>query len=308
MFFNKFFAKKKIILMVDGGFCSQLDKYFIGKLLEDRFQVKVKYCLTWFKKNGKSVDGKNNRNFDLLKVFPDIKFPVATEDEIKFHKKNFYYYNEKPFVYNEKLLTKKLPLYVDGYFGHWKYLKEIEEKGYNNLDFKLNLSDKNKAILEKIENNGTSVGLHIRRGDYVGSMHDVLTKDYFINAINYIKQLLAPQNPKFFIFSNGFDWVKENIIPFLPSDIDFEFVEDNNEDAGYYDFYLISKCKHQITSNSFFGYLGAFLNKNKEKKVIIPLNWTKDDKLSINDCKVKNHDVAMHYPGWIVMDNEGSVL
>ncbi|HNW26628.1 MAG TPA: alpha-1,2-fucosyltransferase [Candidatus Gastranaerophilaceae bacterium] len=291
------------IIMVDGGLGSQLNKLIIGEILKKKTGALVKYDLSWFEDCGKSIDNKENRLFELTKVFKNIDFPIATEEEIKLYKKCFRHKNKNSFKYNKKDLSKKPPVYLDGYFGNWQYLAEFQILGLQKPEFNLELSTKNQEILNRISNSEISIAVHIRRGDYVNSIHEVLNANYFINAINYMKNSFD-KPVKFFIFSNGMDWVKNEIIPNL-NNADFELIEENNNDSGAYDFYLLTQCKHQIISNASFGFLGAFLNKNENKKVITPQVWIKkqkSDKLDFENSK------AFHYKDWIVMSNEGEII
>jgi hypothetical protein len=299
-FCQRFINKIKsnfIILMVDGGFGSQLNKYFIGQFLEKKLGAEVRYDLSWFDKQAISIDEKDTRNFDLLKIFPEIKFPMASKKEIRKYKKYFYFLNKQPFVYNEEMMQKTAPLYVDGYFGHWKYLKDSG----SNIQCKMNLDNPNIKNLDLIKNSINSVAVHIRRGDYINSVHDVLNEEYFINAIKHIKNILQ-LDVKFFIFSNGVDWVKERIIKNLPKNADYHIFMNNDNSDGIKDFYLMLNCSHQICSNSTFSYFAALLNQNPYKQVIIPETW-----MGGGDKTYKNHSQSFRYPGWIVMNNAGDV-
>lgn len=290
-----------IVLLVDGGLASQLNKYLIGQFLEKKFQVKVKYDTSWFQKGGKSVDGKDTRNFDLLKIFPNIDFQIAAPQVVQFYKDNYYYTNKFPFIYDEELTKKNLPLYIDGYFSHWRYLEDFD---FSNLEFDIKLNNVNAENLKLIEQESSSVAVHIRRGDYVGSAHDVITADYYIYAITYMQTLLQGKSPKFFIFSTEMKWVEENVLSRLPEEIKYQSFSNNVNSDGVYDFYLISKCKHQVCANSTFSYYAALLNKNQNKTVIIPEIWMKNDAEGTNI----NNNKAFRYPGWIVISNNGCII
>ena len=44
----------------------------------------------------------------------------------------------------------------------------------------------------------------------------------------------------------------------------------NNKDGDLYEFELLKSCKHQIISESTFGWWAAFLNENPEKEIYVP--------------------------------------
>lgn len=310
--FKKMLAKfhkrnhNDLIVLVDGGFCSTISQYAIGRFFEKKFGVNVKYDLTWFDFNGMDCDGKCKRNFDLLKVFPNLKFDIADPKDVALYKKYFNFYNERAFIYNDNFFGKTTPLYLGGYYVHWKYFDFVKEELLKEIDFSYlesTLSEENKNFLEEINLKENSVAVHVRRGDFVNLGHCFLTPEYFISAMEHIAKTIAPKKPHFYFFSNGMDWVKENIVNKLSDDISYSFVEGNDNDAGYNDLYFISKCKHQITSNSSFSFLGSFLNQNKQKIVIIPDKW-----YAVPNEYNENSEMCHRIPGWIVWPSEGAVV
>ena len=72
----------------------------------------------------------------------------------------------------------------------------------------------------------------------------------------------------FFVFSNDPEWVKTRF-----TQKNMTIVEGNDENAGYVDMYLMSRCRHFIIANSSFSWWAAWLGAYAGKKVIAPDTW-----------------------------------
>ena len=67
-----------------------------------------------------------------------------------------------------------------------------------------------------------------------------------------------------FLFGDDKEWLLQN---FHGENITLI----NEED--YVDMWIMSLCKHNIIPNSTFSWWAAFLNKNNNKKIIVPSIW-----------------------------------
>ena len=148
------------------------------------------------------------------------------------------------------------------------------EEYFNNKEFIYKLfepSDDIKKYLEKYTSilDDTTCSIHVRHGDYLklNRIHHVQDLNYFNSSIDYMKNQGVK---KFLIFSDNITWCKQN----FTSD-EFHFIEDEKD---YIELFLQSKCTHNIISNSSFSWWGAWLNKNKDKKVIAPKIWFTGEK------------------------------
>ncbi|SDA66103.1 Glycosyl transferase family 11 [Lachnospiraceae bacterium G11] len=163
----------------------------------------------------------------------------------------------------------------DGYWtGYWQ-----SAEGYSGIerDLRENVFGERfedevtySDIKQRIENS-LSVGVHIRRGDYLSPevQHvygGICTDKYYESALKYMRDKYP--GCIFYIFSNDPDWVKEN---YAVDDV--VVMEGNDEEHGYRDMYLMSKCKHNIIANSSFSWWGGWLNTNPDKCVIGPSIW-----------------------------------
>lgn len=86
---------------------------------------------------------------------------------------------------------------------------------------------------------------------------------------DFFEQAMAqfPEGTLFVVSSNHIEFARKNI-PDWPKNVIFLEGEPH-----YIDFFLLSLCKHQIISNSSFGWWAAWLNKNSQKIVIVPELW-----------------------------------
>ena len=64
------------------------------------------------------------------------------------------------------------------------------------------------------------------------------------------------------VFSDYLPWCKKHF-----KDIEREIFYVEGQDY-LHDFYLMTLCKHAVIANSSFGWWGAYLNQNPEKRVV----------------------------------------
>lgn len=205
-----------------------------------------------------------NRLTDSSKmIFKRVKRKLLGRKQKVYQEKDAIKYEEKVFGYEDA--------YLIGYYQSEKYFADVHELIRKQFAFKEELiTDKAKEYLECIES-GNSISVHIRRGDYVKEKFapiygGICTMEYYRSAMNYMRQNV--DNPKFFFFTNDPEWVKANMM-----EDDCILVEGNDENAGYIDMMLMSKCKHNIIANSSFSWWGAWLNSYSDKIVVAPSKW-----------------------------------
>lgn len=279
-FFSNKNKKPLIVSHIDGGICSQIYFYSRGKYLEE-LGYNVKWDLSWYKKE-KIIhpNDYSTRNFELTKAFPDIKIKKASKFEIRKCKKNVINTDEN----NNKIVDIVKPnSYLVGYSDRnpYPYLTFLQK---NFKPDKLEFDEQNKMWFELINKDTNSCGVHVRRGDL--STPNLAygippTAEYFIKVIEFLHE--KNSDISFYFFSEELDWIKDNIIPKLSSDIKYHIVNANTASRGYLDLFLLSRCKYIIGSHGSFGAVAQMLsensilisyheNKNKEKKDIVITN------------------------------------
>lgn len=266
-------SRKRTILMVT---YTKLGKY--GRLGNQMFQIASTIGIAYSNK----IDyGFNdwNCNYSNINYNNFLKNPLKKTT----FNNNLIQYKEVSFNYNPVVLDAKKSYDLSGYFQSEKYfnqcsdlIKEIFKLKPEHIKI---LQEKYPEILKE-----NTCSLHIRRGDYVKlqSHHPLIELEYYYNAL----KLLYPngyEDVYIFIFSDDIDWCKKNLklnnkVIFVDSNIDI------------LDLFLMSFCNNNIIANSSFSWWGAYLNENKEKKVIVPKKWfgEKNKHLRTEDIYCKN--------------------
>jgi len=159
--------------------------------------------------------------------------------------------------------------------------------------------------INRIDQTHDSVCIHIRRGDFTDSPDRLVNTTFYTTAMDEIRQRLQRigKVPEFFLFSDDISNVEEDFEELLPPE-DFEKLHlvSDSETTLVEDLYLMSQCRHNIISESSFGWWGAYLNDFPEQIVIaahFKLELSKDDPYT-----TFLHRNMYYPPSWFVREAE----
>ena len=191
-------------------------------------------------------------------------------------KRKSVYRNHMYMTYDANAFKQKGNKYYDGYWQTAKYYDGHRADILNLFQFKP-LEDKQNIKYETLLNKEDSVGIHIRRGDYLNSpiYQGICGVDYYIKAIKLAKEKI--KNPTFFIFSNDMTWCKENLMDII-GDCKVYFVDNNIGANSYCDMQLMTMSRCIIMANSSFSWWAAFLNERNDKIILAPQKWANNDR------------------------------
>lgn len=229
-----------------------------GGLGNQMFQIAATYSL--------AIDNNDSAIFDLDKCYTPLQGKTSnhykgsifknleTSSDIQFE--NFY----KEISFNYSKIPYSKNLLIDGYFQDENYFAHNSEK-VKDL-FHLDNSIKNKIIDNFSTPLESCVSVHVRRGDYLlfPEIHPICDVNYYLEAMNYFKP-----DTKFIFISDDINWVKNTF-----RNNNYLYADFKDE---IFDLILMTLCGSNIIANSTFSWWGAYLNKNKNKKILCPPVW-----------------------------------
>ena len=192
--------------------------------------------------------------------------------------------------FKEEYLEQPGDVYYEGYWQNYRYFEPCKERirqifTFPDFDGR---DTRNREAAAKIRE-GHSVGIHVRRGNYLKQKMycGICDETYYRRAVQYISERV--ESPRFYLFSNDVDWCRAFFGSFLPEE-QLCFIDWNSGSASFRDMQLMSLCKHLILANSSFSWWGAYLTdpSDPERLILAPARW-------LNGIQAKE----IHCPSWI---------
>jgi hypothetical protein len=246
--------------------------------------------------------GQNGRfGNQLFQIAATISHAIDCNDEAIFpsfeanavFKNKFKTYNELPIItnrYTEKHFyyspIPRLPnLALNGYFQTEKYFKHNKEKILKSFEFPDELVEQvNEKYKDYLKDQPVGVQIRTYSGGAIDPRHihcDVLENpEYLKRSFEYFGK-----NRLFVVVTDNYAYTTLKI----KQTSNIRII---NSNSFYADFIFSTLCTDNISSASSFGWWGSYLNKNKNKKVIMPEKW-----FHIKDEWYDNRDI---YPEGVI--------
>ncbi len=190
-------------------------------------------------------------------------------------------YKEPHFNYSNTINSVIDNTSVQGYFQSDKYFTNSKEKVLSEFVFKDTIEIEANSFINDIKSNVDGreiVGIHVRRGDaVVNPTFHLLNVEYFVSCIT---KYFTDTEYAFVFISDDIQWCKNTF-----DSADNVFFTGR---SSFVDLSIMSKCDHNIISNSSYSWWGVYLNKNKNKKIVSPSKWFKSESIIMKDLYCKD--------------------
>jgi len=178
-------------------------------------------------------------------------------------------YRSRVFGFDPLVNSLRPPISLLGYFQTYKYLADMPSNSKIEIALR-NPSAWFNAACSEIGQAGSTVGIHLRRGDYAAnkSTLGMLADEYFIEVLSTIAS--HEKVEKIYIFSDSLD--SAELLKKKISNFNCEVVVPPASVSPAESLLLISRCTFKIISNSTFSWWSAYLSKNPST-IFAPIPW-----------------------------------
>ena len=160
--------------------------------------------------------------------------------------------------------------------GHWqseRYFADVAPVVRSHLSFETGVANDVREFAERLHF-APSVGMHIRRGDYLSMMpQDDLPTEYYYRAAYERVREVTRSTPTVYGFSDDPFFLHGVFRGWFPHAVP---VSGSVTRDRYEEMALLSACQHQIIAPSSYSWWAAWLNPNPDKVVVAPSRWVYD--------------------------------
>ena len=158
--------------------------------------------------------------------------------------------------------------YYGGYYrGYWQWPGLIDKS----LKAKINLASEKYIFKTDIKDLTNTVAIHMRFTDYVESaIHASCSMNYYKNGLNELSK--TQKFNRLLVVSDDQNMARQAVLDWAGFEIIF-----SREESDIGDFFLLTKCKFHVISNSTFAWWAAFCAQSGGKTIIPRYWWSNDE-------------------------------
>jgi hypothetical protein len=238
----------------------------------------------------------NSGMFSFHKYFKNLKFDTSYNDSILKNKfrniKETKEFELIPELVNTTSLNTNIIL--EGWFQNAEYYIDKEDYIKSLFEFNDNIDKEAQVYIDMIKNiypNKEIVSFHLRRPDNKNDKSFIYTV-YYKHHVQDLLNKFDKNNTVFLIFTSDIQDSTEKLLEEF-KDVNCQLV--NKDEAT--SLCIMSKCNHNIIGASSYSWWGAYLNKNSNKRVIIPSPW-----FSPISTQKNNYIKGLYLQGWEVYE------
>jgi hypothetical protein len=247
-----------IYLTIKGGMGAQMCHAAFALMLEEKTGKEIKFLIESYTNYSYGFKYELEQNFPYFagKIVEMSQVPTSAvlvrepEKDIK---------PNRVIAQIIELSKKHQVLVLDGYWGMEDYYSEYEITIRERMTPITNDEDLVKA--GNVLSETPHIGIHVRRNEY--GHHGIAMMDYYRNSLKEIRRI--HDNAPAIVFTDEYNVCLHEFknIPNLT-------ISRGDSKNPFSDFYLLSKCRHFVLSNSSFSFWGAFFGERSDSMVYFP--------------------------------------
>ncbi len=204
---------------------------------------------------------------------------------------------EKPFGFDERYLSAADNSYLVGYWQSEKFFPDVRTQVRQSFRLSSSLSKPAARLFDRMHS-GSSIAIHVRRGDYVSNpqaaaIYRQLSVEYYQRCVD--DWLEANPHSQAIIFSNDIAWCQQNLAFPCPVTL----VTSDVSAGAHEDLWLMTAAQAVVTANSTFSWWGGWLSQHRHVRVYTPRQWFYPRTLSDRDLPAE---------GWQLVDDRQALL